>query len=354
METVPPAAAQPLFADSWPALFPPDAGPDPDLLLPAAPARTGRRGAPGPVTLAALAGAATLAAGYTVQPGDTLSELAERRGVSVSRIAEANGITDLDRIYVGQQLRMPDAGSSRSGDGASGSAGYHVVQPGETLGAIAAEHGLTVDGLAAANGITDPGMIMAGSRLRLGEAPAVPAPTTGGGSHVVEPGETLSGIAARHGVSVAELAAANDLPDPDVVRAGTRLRLPGGWRCPVPGARFVNDFGVPKTGGRFHEGIDLKAPRGTPVLAPVAGTVEQTTGSRGGRQFVLRGTDGVVYVGTHMASFGAGPGRVAAGDRLGRVGTSGNARGTTPHLHFEMERDGTDVNPYPLLVQACR
>lgn len=356
------AVEQDLFPGTFPALFAGRPPPDPDALR--APGRLGADAPGSPTTgrstperLLALAGAVALAAGgYTVDRGDTLSEISLRLDVPLERLAEANGIVNLDRIYVGQRLRLPgggrDGGSSAGGSG--GATTTHVVQHGETLGEIAGRYGLTVRRIAAANGITDPGHILAGSRLTLRDAPATPRPTTTVGSHTVARGETLSGIAVRYGVPVARLAAANGIADPDIIVVGTKLRVPGGWQCPVRGAEFLDDFGVAKPDGRTHEGIDLFAPRGTPARAPVPGRVEQVRGDRGGKQFFLHGDDDRLYIGTHLDALVGSDGRVRAGQVLGRVGTTGNARGTSPHLHFEVEVDGTDVNPYSWLVESCR
>ena len=134
--------------------------------------------------------------------------------------------------------------------------------------------------------------------------------------------------------------------------------IPAGksWVCPVKNASFFNDWGFPRAGGaRYHEGNDLFSGRGAAVYAPVSGTVEQKTGSIGGMQFNLTGDDGVMYLGSHMSGFGKS-GRVNAGDVLGFVGTSGNAIGTSPHLHFGMFlSNGLAINPYPtLLANGCK
>jgi len=129
----------------------------------------------------------------------------------------------------------------------------------------------------------------------------------------------------------------------------------GNWICPVQGPRaFGNDFGDPRGGGRRrHQGNDILAPRGTPVVAPVSGMVRQHNSSLGGLSFYLNGSDGIVYFGTHLNSYGAS-GRVSAGTVVGTVGTTGNASGGPPHLHFEMHPGGGGaVNPYPTLRQYC-
>ena len=116
---------------------------------------------------------------------------------------------------------------------------------------------------------------------------------------------------------------------------------------------FISDFGIRKPSGRFHNGVDLYASRGTPVVAPVTGHVEQLTGVRAGIQFTLAGVDGHTYIGTHLDAFGAS-GQVRAGEVIGTVGSSGNARGTPPHLHFEIHLHGTRlVDPHPTLLSAC-
>src|SRR3546814_15308298 len=109
----------------------------------------------------------------------------------------------------------------------------------------------------------------------------------------------------------------------------------------------MNDVGVPRPGGRCHEGNDLFAPGGTPFVAVVSGTVVQTTGRIGGKQVKLAGDDGVSYYGTHLDGFGAS-GRVNAGDVIGYVGPTGNAAGGTPPVHFEAHpRRPAAVHPSP-------
>ena len=95
------------------------------------------------------------------------------------------------------------------------------------------------------------------------------------------------------------------------------------------------------------------AARGTPVVAPVAGTVRHRDNSLGGKSFYLDGDDGNRYYGTHLDSYGAS-GRVEAGAVVGTVGNTGNARFTSPHLHFEIHPGGgSAVNPTPTVRVAC-
>ena len=98
------------------------------------------------------------------------------------------------------------------------------VAQGETLSAIAARHGTTVAALAEANGIADPNRIRSGARLRVPGA-SVPARAPGRRAHTVRRGETLASIAARYGTSIARLARNNAIADPDLVRIGQVLQL---------------------------------------------------------------------------------------------------------------------------------
>jgi murein DD-endopeptidase MepM/ murein hydrolase activator NlpD len=130
----------------------------------------------------------------------------------------------------------------------------------------------------------------------------------------------------------------------------------GPWVCPVQGgATFTNDYGFPRSGGRRHQGNDLFAPRGTPVVASVGGSYRRSSNGLGGISYYLSGDDGNTYYGTHMSGYGpVPPGRVGQGAVLGFVGNTGNARGTSPHLHFEIHPGGGGaVNPFPTVVRAC-
>lgn len=113
---------------------------------------------------------------------------------------------------------------------------------------------------------------------------------------------------------------------------------------------------------RQHLGIDLFAPHGTPLLAVDDGLASLGTDPLGGNVVNLRSADGTRYYYAHLASFVGGyqPGltvQVRAGDVIGYVGTTGNARTTSPHSHFEVHPPGAagprgTVDPYPLLRAA--
>lgn len=292
-------------------------------------------------------------ADYIVKPGDTISGIAARHAVTVSALVDANEISNPDLILVGQELDIPTEPGASAPEGETER--YHTVRPGETLERIAAEYGLSLSELVEANAILNPALIYVGTRLNLSGKAFVAGGDSGMATHAVSAGESLSGIAARYGISASAIAAANQLNNPDLIQAGTTLRIPGsGWVCPVENSSYVNSWGFPRSGGRSHEGTDMFAPRNTAVRAPVSGQVEQLTGSVGGYQFRLYGDDGNIYIGSHMESAEAS-GRVNAGSVLGYVGNSGNAAGTETHLHFDVHPNGGSAdNPYPTLqANSC-
>lgn len=290
---------------------------------------------------------AAASANYVVKEGDTLSGIAEANETSAQNIITANGLANPNLILVGQELTLPDNAHNTSVPDQTEAS--HLVAAGETLASIAARHGTTPDAIAAANGITN-GTIFTGTSLRLKGEAFVAAPSQGSVAHTVAPGENLSAIASTYGTTVAKLITSNGIANPDRIVAGQVVTVPASsWICPVPGASYFNDWGFPRSAGRVHTGNDLFAPRGTEVLAPVSGTVEQIVGDIGGFQFTLHGDDGNVYIGSHMDGFDHG-GYVTAGTVLGYVGDSGNAEGSRPQLHFEiLPQGGAEANPYPTL-----
>lgn len=121
----------------------------------------------------------------------------------------------------------------------------HTVGPGETLSTIALHHGVSLASLAAANGISDPDFVMSGRLL------TVP-PSQGSSTYEVRAGDTLSEIALRVGTAPAVLARLNNLTDPDHVRVGQELRTAGADPVTLPAsvqarpdrAALVDDFRI--------------------------------------------------------------------------------------------------------------
>ncbi|RJS91638.1 M23 family metallopeptidase [Salinisphaera sp. Q1T1-3] len=135
------------------------------------------------------------------------------------------------------------------------------------------------------------------------------------------------------------------------VRADWAAAAGGSIPMPVKGARsrdIGGGFGVPRDGGaRRHEGVDIFAGRGTPVVAVVDGRVSRRTGGLGGEAIFLSGGFGQPsYYYAHLDRFAVADGaRVERGEVIGYVGNSGNAAGGPTHLHFGIYAGGGAIDP---------
>lgn len=163
----------------------------------------------------------------------------------------------------------------------------------------------------------------------------------------------------------AKLEEANDRVEL-LERVGDRQRLietgdqNGIYACPLDPSvtHFIDSWGFPRSGGRRHKGTDVMGPMGSPVYAFTDGVIARHTNSRlGGISLYLRGDDGNSYYYAHLqgyAPLGAVGTRVHAGDHIAFNGSTGNASGGAPHIHFERQPGGgSSVNPYPWLARAC-
>jgi LysM repeat protein len=145
----------------------------------------------------------------------------------------------------------------------SGCSVVHVVRPGETMYSIGRLYGVSMWAIANANGIVNPNFIYVGQCLVI---PVCPAPAPGGGVHIVRPGETLTRIAARYGVSVWAIASANGLANINHIYVGQRLTIPGYAPPPKPGPKPTavpsGPGGYPGPwDGEYFDNVDLT---GTP------------------------------------------------------------------------------------------
>ncbi len=192
--------------------------------------------------------------------------------------------------------------------------------------------------------------------------------------HVVGPGETLYRIGKAYGVSYERLSRVNKLRDPDHIIIGQRLLIPGArrrlpvsvitpkealetrppkvpkgkaakWRFvwPVSDGRVSSGFG--RRGNGDHDGIDIAAPRGTPVRASRDGVVVFSDRLRGyGYVIIIEHSDGYATVYGHNDSNLVKAGtRVKQGQVIARLGMSGRTSG--PNLHFEVRKNNVARNP---------
>jgi murein DD-endopeptidase MepM/ murein hydrolase activator NlpD len=126
----------------------------------------------------------------------------------------------------------------------------------------------------------------------------------------------------------------------------------GGLACPMPGSAYGDTFGASRSGGRRHEGVDMLAPRGTPIYAVTGGYAAFKQTRLGGNSVSLAGDDGTRYFYAHLSGFEGPSRRVAQGEVIGYNGDTGNASGV-PHLHFEVHPGGgSAINPTPTVRAA--
>lgn len=164
---------------------------------------------------------------HVVKSGETLSEIAERYGLSVQKLMQLNGIEDADLVEAGTKLKLPDGAKAKTGGSGSDSRAQagHTVSSGETLSEIAERYSISVRELMELNGLEDADLVQVGQRLKVPGAKA-------GRVHVVQPGETLTQIAGRYEVPVAQLVSLNKLESPDTLRAGTELTVRPAGKTP--------------------------------------------------------------------------------------------------------------------------
>ena len=140
----------------------------------------------------------------------------------------------------------------------------------------------------------------------------------------------------------------------DISRAPPPASLP----VPVQGVkagRIADTFGAPRGTTRTHQGVDIFAPRGTPVLSATRGVVVSVRDSGlGGRQVWVLGPGRERHYYAHLDDWAIGLAEgqvVQPGEPLGTVGTTGNARGTPPHLHYGVYGSQGAYDPLPLFRQ---
>lgn len=188
--------------------------------------------------------------------------------------------------------------------------------------------------------------------------------------HVIKKGETLYSVSRRYGVSINELQRANNIKDVRDIEVGTKLvipdrrtaaqakkrrarKTPKTTYAPVTRTRFMwplkkfrisSRFGIRKS--KKHDGIDLRAPRGTPILAAADGKVIFSgQGPSGyGKIVIIKHDGGSISVYAHNEKNIAVKGRsVKMGETIATVGRSGRADGY--HLHFELRINRKPVDP---------
>lgn len=279
--------------------------------------------------------------GVTVQSGDTVFGIARRCNVSVREVIEVNRLSPPYIVYPGQLLRMPGGGSE------------HVVRRGDTLSVLARRYGVDFQTLARSNGKTSPYTIYVGERLR------IPGSYGGGGTQVArQPGSMVissPGTQARQPPPPRQSAQASaatsrheafrprqSLPPEPPPLAGR------GFAWPLKG-EVIAKFG-PLAKGQHNDGINIAAPRGTPITAAENGVVAYAGNElKGfGNLLLIKHADGWITAYAHGDTLLVAKGEsVKRGQQIATVGSSGTV--STPQLHFELRKGTQAVNPLDYL-----
>ncbi|MCA9835751.1 MAG: peptidoglycan DD-metalloendopeptidase family protein [Trueperaceae bacterium] len=318
---------------------------------------------------------------YNVVANDTLFSIAKRYGTTVTELQRINALHS-DTLKLGQTLYVPqNAALSAAAPAAASPAPTsgttrvgletYLVNGGDTLLSLSERFGVSTLTLERCNPeydfASEDAYLTAGISLTIppGEGAIVRLPEN----------KTLLHLAIDHHLSVAALAAANNItsfkalsvgsvvyiPDPDVVEefvaeAVVPQHSDTNFIWPIHG-QITSYYGyrnISVGGNTFHGGVDIGAALGTPIQASKSGTVSRSGwGGSYGYVVYVDHPDGSQTRYAHMSSIGVSVGQVVSqGDMLGLVGTTGASTG--PHLHFEIRYGGNSIDPltYLQVVQA--
>ncbi|GIW27649.1 MAG: peptidase M23 [Meiothermus sp.] len=297
---------------------------------------------------------------YVVRRGDTVQSVARRFGLTMLGLVSANpSLQSLDRLEVGSTLYIP-----------TGEPGLLLrLKQGETIQDLAQRFGLSVAIVAKANGLDSPTDVRPGDLILL---PGVQARTTYERLLQIQEAERKAReeearrLAEERRKQEAErqkrLAEAQRMQaqsrarvrqqaqsQPQLRRANAVVAA-AGYRWPLSNFTITTYFGRRGVFQRFHTGIDLAAPVGTPIYAARAGQVDTAGWSRYGYGLHViinhGGAQETLYA--HMSRIAVRPGQwVGRGELIGYVGSTGWSTG--PHLHFEVRVGGAARNPMAYL-----
>ena len=163
---------------------------------------------------------------YIVQLGNTLTSIAKKFETNVNELVSLNDIPNPNLIYPGQVIKIPTKSERKYS--ASSSKQYlktYIVQPDDNLTFIARMFNTTVDELVKLNGISNPNLIYPGQALKILCSGQSPKDNSFRGIYVVKSGDTLSGIAKKFNMTVNELVSLNDIPNQNLIYPGQVLKI---------------------------------------------------------------------------------------------------------------------------------
>lgn len=273
---------------------------------------------------------------YVVQPGDTLRAIANKSGAGADAIAQANGLRAPYTIRAGQRLSIPGGR-------------YHQVREGETGIAIARAYGVEWSRMINANGLEEPYLIRVGQRLLIPSAGAESLEERAARFHIdIDDIVTGSSPAAPENARPAPAPVAPVRPLAENKPIAVPSRMSGQFQWPVNG-NVVRKFGPGRSGER-NDGIKIAVPLKTPVQAAADGVVAYVGSDIPalGGLIILSHGDGWTTVYGHTSDLLVQRGQaVKRGQTIARSGNSGFA--DRPQLHFEMRKGRNAVDPQPNL-----
>lgn len=182
---------------------------------------------------------------YTVKNGDTLGGIANKHDMSLSDLLSKNDISASKVIFPGNKLKVKGSASSSSNSSksqktssSSGSSSY-TVKNGDTLGSIAIKHNMSLSSLLSKNDISASKVIFPGDKIKVSGSSSSgssskssqkksSSSSSASSSYTVKSGDTLSGIASKHGMSLSELLKANDISASKPIFPGSKIKVSGG------------------------------------------------------------------------------------------------------------------------------
>ncbi|WP_189638404.1 lytic transglycosylase domain-containing protein [Glutamicibacter arilaitensis] len=180
---------------------------------------------------------------YTVKNGDTLGGIANKHDMSLSDLLSKNDISASKVIFPGNKLKVKGSASSSSNSSksqktssSSGSSSY-TVKNGDTLGSIAIKHNMSLSSLLSKNDISASKVIFPGDKIKVSGSSSSGSSSkssqkkpssSASSSYTVKSGDTLSGIASKHGMSLSELLKANDISASKPIFPGSKIKVSGG------------------------------------------------------------------------------------------------------------------------------
>jgi murein DD-endopeptidase MepM/ murein hydrolase activator NlpD len=291
----------------------------------------------------------------TVGQGETIEIIARKYGVPQSAILQTNNITDPASIRPGQRLVIPRYTSAaaplpkliaqpvpQSVASAEVAEDIHIIGPGETMLGIAKRHGVSITALAKANNIQPYAKIAIGDRLTIPGghhiAQAAPQPTQPRTTPPVQ--QAIVTTPTQN----ARIATPEVAPTESITKVADPTGAMPSFRWPVHG-RVISAFGS-KTNGQQNDGINVAVPEGTPVKATDDGVVAYSGNElKGyGNLVLVRHANGYVSAYANASELLVKRGdTIKRGQIIARSGQTGNV--TSPQLHFEIRKGSTPVDP---------